>query len=55
MYERMYAEEALYEGALNAVLPEAYDAAVKEAGIEPVTQPKIDVKSLNKGEDWELT
>ena len=55
MFERMYGEEALYEEALNAVLPEAYDAAVKEAGIEPVAQPKIDVKSLNKGEDWELT
>ena len=55
MFNRMYGEEALYEEALNAVLPEAYDAAVKEAAIEPVSQPKIDVKKLDKGSDWELT
>ena len=32
VFNRMYGEEALYEDALNAVLPEAYEAAVKEAG-----------------------
>lgn len=51
----MYGEEALYEDALNAVLPEVYEAAVKEAGIDPVSQPKIDVESMNKGEDWVVT
>ena len=40
VFNRMYGEEALYEDALNAVLPEAYEAAVKEAGIDPVSQPK---------------
>lgn len=37
---------------MNAVLPEAYDAAVLEAGLDPVAQPKIDVKSMEKGEAW---
>lgn len=55
MFNRMYGEEALFEEALNAVLPTAYDAAVKEAGIEPVAQPKIDVTKMEKGSDWELT
>ncbi|MGM0124070.1 trigger factor [Enterococcus sp. AZ194] len=55
MFNSMYGEEALYEDALNAVLPEAYEAAVKEAEIEPVSQPKIDVESMNKGEDWTVT
>lgn len=55
VFNRMYGEEALYEDALNAVLPEAYEAAVLEAGIEPVAQPKIDVESMNKGEDWVIT
>ena len=55
MLFRSYGEEALYEDALNAVLPEAYEAAVLEAGIEPVAQPKIDVESMNKGEDWVIT
>ena len=52
VFYRMYGEEALYEDALNAVLPEAYEAAVKEAGIDPVAQPKIDVDSMEKGQDW---
>ena len=52
VFNRMYGEEALYEDALNAVLPEAYEAAVKEAGIDPVSQPKIDVESMEKGQDW---
>ncbi|GAA3258827.1 Cell division trigger factor [Lactococcus lactis subsp. lactis] len=55
MFNKMYGEEALFEEALNAVLPTAYDAAVKEVGIEPVAQPKIDVAKMEKGSDWELT
>ena len=55
MFNKMYGEEALFEEALNAVLPTAYDAAVKEAGIEPVAQPKIDVAKMEKGSDWEVT
>ncbi|WP_302372345.1 trigger factor [Enterococcus asini] len=52
VFNKMYGEAALYEDALNAVLPEAYEAAVKEAGIEPVSQPQIDVESMETGEDW---
>ncbi|MDN6030306.1 MAG: trigger factor [Lactococcus plantarum] len=55
VFNKMYGEEALYEEALNAVLPESYEAAVVEAGIDPVAQPKIDIKSMNKGEEWEIT
>ncbi len=54
VFNKMYGEEALYEEALNAVLPESYEAAVAESGIDPVAQPKIDIKSMNKGEDWEI-
>ena len=54
-FNKTSGEEALFEEALNAVLPTAYDAAVKEAGIEPVAQPKIDVAKMEKGSDWELT
>ncbi len=54
VFNKMYSEEALYEEALNAVLPESYEAAVAESGIDPVAQPKIDIKSMNKGEDWEI-
>jgi trigger factor len=30
-------------------LPEAYEAAIKETGIEPVDQPEIDIEQLEKG------
>lgn len=54
VFNRMYGEAALYEDALNAVLPEAYEAAVKEAGIDPVSQPKIDVESMEANSDWTI-
>ena len=40
---------------MNALLPEAYEAAVKEAGIEVVAQPQFDVASMEKGQDWTIT
>ena len=55
VFNRMFGEEALYEDALNAVLPKAYDAAVAEAGLDVVAQPKIDVKNMEKGQDWVIT
>ena len=55
IFNQMYGEEALYQDALNAVLPDAYEAAVKEAAIEPVAQPEINVDSMEKGQPWKLT
>ncbi|WP_304249117.1 trigger factor [Limosilactobacillus gastricus] len=55
IFNQMYGEESLYQDALNAVLPDAYDAAVKEASIEPVDQPEIDIVSMEKGQPWTLT
>ena len=40
---------------MNDLLPAAYEAAVKEAGIEVVAQPTFDVVSMEKGQDWTLT
>jgi len=55
IFNKMYGEEALYEDALNAVLPEAYDAAVKEAAIQPVDQPQINVEKMEKGAAWVIS
>lgn len=51
----MYGEEALYQEALNDLLPEAYSNAVKEADINPVDQPQIDVESMESDAAWVLT
>lgn len=55
IFNQMYDEESLYQDALNKVLPDAYNEAVKETNIQPVDQPKIDIKSMEKGQPWVLT
>ena len=47
MIEKMYGAGVFYEDAINAILPEAYPEAVKEAGLDVVSQPEIDIKSLD--------
>ncbi|MFK8242948.1 MULTISPECIES: trigger factor [unclassified Facklamia] len=54
VFDNVYGEAALYEDALNALLPVAYERAVKEAGLDVVTQPKIDIDSMEKGQAWVL-
>lgn len=54
IFNQMYGEESLYQDALNDVLPDAYEAAIKEAGIEPVDQPQVNVESMEKGQPWTL-
>ena len=55
VFNQKFGEEALYDDALNAILPAAYEAAIAELGLDVVAQPKIDVKSIEKGQDWALT
>ena len=55
IFDQKFGEEALYDDALNAILPAAYEAAIAELGLDVVAQPKIDVKSIEKGQDWTLT
>ena len=55
IFDQKFGEEALYDDALNAILPAAYEAAITELGLDVVAQPKIDVKSIEKGQDWTLT
>ncbi|WP_019316682.1 trigger factor, partial [Streptococcus mutans] len=55
VFNQKFGEEALYEEALNSILPAAYEEAVAELKLDVVTQPKVDVKSMEKGKDWEIT
>lgn len=50
MFDKMYGEEALYNDAIDIVLPEAYSKAVEEADVEPIAAPEIDIEKLEKGE-----
>ncbi|MDO4774582.1 MAG: trigger factor [Aerococcaceae bacterium] len=55
VFNNVYGEGALYEEALNYLLPTALSTAVKEAELELVAEPKIDIQSLEKGQPWVLT
>lgn len=48
--EKYYTEAVFYDDAINLVLPEAYEAAIKEAGLEPVARPELDVDEIKSGE-----
>ena len=48
MIERMYGVGAFYEDAINAILPTAYPEAVKEAALDVVSNPDIDIKAIDE-------
>lgn len=48
--EKYYTEAVFYDDAINDVLPEAYEAALKETEIEAAARPEIDVDEIKKGE-----
>lgn len=44
--EKMYGKGVFYDDALNALIPDAFEAALDEAGEKPVGQPEFDIVSL---------
>ncbi len=51
IFEARFGVEALYQDALDIILPQAYQKAVEETGIEPVDQPEVDIEQLEKGKN----
>ncbi|MEO2074654.1 MAG: trigger factor [Bacillus sp. (in: firmicutes)] len=51
MFEKRFGVEALYQDALDFILPEAYGNAIDESGIEPVDRPEIDIEQMEKGKE----
>ena len=48
VFNKMYGEEALYQDAVDAVLPAAYTKAIDELKVSPLAKPDIDVKEISK-------
>ena len=46
--EGMYGAEVFYEEAVNIVLPQAYEAAVKEQELDVVGYPEVDLENCGK-------
>ncbi|PKD98028.1 trigger factor [Macrococcoides caseolyticum] len=55
MFEQRFGVEALYQDALDFILPDAYAAAVEEAGINPVDRPEIDIEQMEKDKELIFT
>ncbi len=43
--EKMYGADVFYYDAINDLFPDAYEAAVKESGIEPIDRPDAEIVS----------
>ena len=48
IFEKNYGIESLYEDAINEVLPDAYNKVLNDNKLEPIIQPVIDIKDINK-------
>ena len=56
VFEKKYGVESLYNDAIDMVLPNLYTEVLKESKLEPVVQPSIDIKSIDKnGAEIEFT
>ena len=55
LIEKMYGADVFTYDAINELFPAAYEAAVKEAGIEPVGRPEVTVDSADETNGVTLT
>lgn len=55
MIEKMYGAAIFYEDATNEIIPSAYDREVAECDLELVSQPKIEVTQIEKGQPFIFT
>ena len=47
--EKMYGAGVFYEEAIDEVLPECYEEAAKESGLDIVSDPKYNLESIEPG------
>lgn len=52
IFEQRFGVEALYQDAVDILLPKAYSEAAVEADINPVDQPEIEVTQIEKGKPF---
>ncbi|TCS96547.1 trigger factor [Hazenella coriacea] len=52
LFEQRFGVEALYQDAVDILLPEAYTKGIEETGIEPVDQPEIEIEQIEKGKSF---
>lgn len=55
MIEKLYGPEVFYEDAANFAIPDAYEEAAKECGLEIVSRPEIDLVDIGKDKEFVFT
>lgn len=55
LIEAQYGKAVFYDDAINFVLPDAYEAAVKENNLDVVSRPEIDVTAIDEKEGITFT
>ena len=55
MIEKMYGAGVFYEDAANELIPDAYEKAAVESGLDIVSRPEIDLVQIEKGKDFIFT
>ena len=53
--EKYYGKEIFYEDAFNEIAGEEYEKAIEESKIEVVGKPKVDIVTMEKGQDLVFT
>ncbi len=54
MAEKHISADAIYQEALQSMLPKIYEEIVKKESLQPITNPKIELSKAKEGEDWEI-
>ena len=55
MVEKLYGPEIFYEDAVEFAMPDAYEEAAKDSGLEIVSRPEFDLVDIGKGKEFVFT
>lgn len=55
LLQRYVGKDAVYEEAVNVLVPDAYSHAVGQAGVRPITRPRIQVDAIEEGKPLRFT
>ena len=55
LLQRYVGKEAVYEEAVNVLVPDAYAQAVDQTGVRPITRPRIKVDAIEEGKPLRFT
>lgn len=55
IFEKRFGVEALYQDAVDIVLPNAYTKAIDETEIFPIAQPAVDIEQIERGKELVFT